>query len=156
MSYDQELPPRGYIPIELAAQILTEGGTLRALKAAEIFLEIATAPGGIGADGSPRQPPRIVARFLLEKILPAARSAPVAAPVELEGTAAERAEQIVDLLSAGSLTLEEGAAMMSALASLQNIRDAAQIGERLSEIEARLATLAGGATPALLPKPDDA
>src|SRR6185437_9210144 len=83
----------------------------------------------------------IVARFLLEKILPAARSAPIAAPVELEGTAAEKAERIVDLMSAGSLTLEEGAAMMSALASLQTIRDASEIGERLAEIESRLTAL---------------
>jgi hypothetical protein len=97
----------------------------------------------------------IALRLVIEKLLPTPRSAPVSTPVQLEGTAIERAEQVVASMADGSLTLEEGAALMSAIANAQTIRDSSETQERLADIEAKLAALGGSGTaqPAALPRP---
>jgi hypothetical protein len=99
----------------------------------------------------------LVARTLLEKILPAARSAPISGSVPLDGTPTEQAERVASLMANGQITLEEGAALISAVAATQSIRDASELQRRLAEIETKLAALSGGAAPPppALPPPGD-
>jgi hypothetical protein len=89
----------------------------------------------------------LVAKFLLEKILPPARSAPISAPVELEGTPAEQAEQIVGMLASGEIATGEGVALLNAIAASQAIAGNEELAERLGRIEAKLAALTGSAPP---------
>jgi hypothetical protein len=86
----------------------------------------------------------LIARFLLERIIPSARSAPIGAPLALKGSPTEQAERVVSLLADGKLTLEEAAALLSAIAATQSIRDATELADRVAEIEARLAALDHG------------
>jgi Family of unknown function (DUF5681) len=115
-------------------------------------VEIIEKQIALAKKGSP-----LVARFLLEKILPAARSAPITAPVQLDGSPTEQAEQIVALLASGEIPTEEGAALLNAIAATQSIKDASELQRRLAEIEAKLAALSGGAAPPppALPPPGD-
>jgi hypothetical protein len=89
----------------------------------------------------------IALRIIVEKLLPTPRSAPVSAPVELQGDALARAERIVALMADGSLTLEEGAALMTAVAATQTIRDSTQLQDRLAALETKLGALTGGSSP---------
>jgi Family of unknown function (DUF5681) len=85
-----------------------------------------------------------IAKFLIERVLPAARSAPINAPVQIEGTPVQQAERVTELLAGGEITLEEGAALLSAIAATQNIREATELAQRVDEIEAKLAALTSG------------
>jgi hypothetical protein len=95
----------------------------------------------------------IAIRLLVEKLIPTPKSGPVAAPIYLEGSAVEQAERVVAAMSAGSITLEDGIALMSAITGAQRIRDSAALADRVSEIEARLAALTGATPPAQLGSP---
>jgi hypothetical protein len=90
----------------------------------------------------------IALRIVVEKLLPTPRSAPVSTPVELQGDAIERAERIVALMADGSLTLEEGAALMAAVAATQTIRDSTELQDRLAALETKLGALSRGSSTA--------
>lgn len=99
-------------------------------------------------------------RLVLERVLPPPKSGPIAAPLELEGTPQQQAAHVVAAMAAGSITLEDALAVMSALASAQQITNSAELAERIREIEARLAALTGetpltqlGSPQAALPAP---
>lgn len=97
----------------------------------------------------------LVARTLLEKVLPAARSAPIYGSVPLDGTPVEQAERIASLMANGQIALDEGASLIAAVAATQSIKDASELQRRLGDIETKLAALSGGAAPSppALPSP---
>jgi hypothetical protein len=95
----------------------------------------------------------LVARALLAKILPDAKSAPIESPIALTGSLADRAEAILAGLAAGELSQDSAAALMSAVRATQEISDASELRQRLVEIENTLAKLtAGTLTPSPVPK----
>jgi hypothetical protein len=81
------------------------------------------------------------ARFLVDRIMPIPRSAPLSTPVELTGTPAERAEQVATLLSSGKITVEESQALLAAVEAVQRVRDNGELVERLAALERQLAAL---------------
>jgi hypothetical protein len=97
----------------------------------------------------------IAIKFIVERTIPAPRSGPIAAPVTLEGTAVEQAERIISEMSGGAISMEDGLALMSALANAQRVRESAELHERLAAIEQCLAALTGDNPPAL-PRPSAA
>ncbi|MGO8915389.1 MAG: DUF5681 domain-containing protein [Stellaceae bacterium] len=93
-------------------------------------------------------------RLVLERVLPPPKSGPIAAPLQIDGmTPPEQAAHVVAAMAAGSITLEDALALMSALAGAQRINDSAELAERIREIEARLAALTGGSAPAQVGSP---
>jgi hypothetical protein len=88
----------------------------------------------------------LVAKVLLGKVLPdaSAKSSPIEAPIELKGTPTERAEAILTALAAGELSQDSATVLLQAVRITQEIADAAELGQRLSQIEERLAALASG------------
>jgi hypothetical protein len=78
------------------------------------------------------------ARFLLKRLLPGARSAPIQVPIQLEGTAVEQAEQVKNALAESRLTLEEAQALLAAIHSVELTREAAEISERVGKLEEML------------------
>jgi hypothetical protein len=85
----------------------------------------------------------LVARFLLERLIPIAKSAPIETPIDLEGTPAEQAETILAALAAGKITMDSAQALLHALRLCQEIKDARELSSRLAEIERRLCVLTG-------------
>jgi Family of unknown function (DUF5681) len=89
-----------------------------------------------------------IAKFLLERIVPPAKSTPIAMPVELDGaTPTQQAERVTHMLARGELTIEDGAALLSAIAATQAIKDSSELAERIKEIEQQLARLTAGGKP---------
>jgi hypothetical protein len=97
----------------------------------------------------------VAAKFLIERILPQAKSLPLGETFSLTGTLPEQAEHVKAMLAEGRINLDEASALLEALGAVQAISDAASLSHRVAELEARLAALSGGPAPALLPKPDD-
>jgi hypothetical protein len=97
----------------------------------------------------------VVARFLLERLIPIAKSAPIESPVELTGTPAEQAQAILSALAAGEITQDSAQSLLHAVRMTQEISDASEIAIRLLEIESKIAALGGTAQPlTALPAPD--
>jgi len=80
-------------------------------------------------------------RFLIERILPAAKSASVQVPLELEGTPVEQAEQIKRRLAEGLLTLEEARALMDSLRTVEELKVIAELPDRVRKLEGQLSIL---------------
>jgi len=78
------------------------------------------------------------ARFLLKRLLPGARSAPIQVPIQLEGTAVEQAEQVKNALAESRLTLEEAQGLLAAIHSVELTRETAEISERVGKLEEML------------------
>jgi hypothetical protein len=92
----------------------------------------------------------LVARFLLERIIPAARATAVSSPLRLDGLSpGEQAEAVRNALAGGSLTTEEAGALLDAIRLTQEIRDNGEQRARIVELETKLAALTGGSAPAL-------
>ena len=82
-----------------------------------------------------------IALFLVDKSLPAAshRALPIASPIVLTGTPADRADQITQALAAGVLSLDESAALLGALSTASTIRSNEELADRLDRVEKLLA-----------------
>ena len=80
-------------------------------------------------------------RFLIERLLPAMKSAPVQVPLRLEGSPVEQAEQIKNALAEGLLTLDEARTLLDALQTVEVVRVASELADRVSRTEAKLALL---------------
>jgi len=80
-------------------------------------------------------------RFLIERLMPAMKSAPVQVPLRLEGSSLEQAEQIKSALAEGLLTLDEARTLLDALRTVEVVRTATELCDRVSKTEAKLALL---------------
>jgi hypothetical protein len=80
-------------------------------------------------------------RFLIERLMPAMKSAPVQVPLRLEGSPLEQAEQIKSALAEGLLTLDEARTLLDALRTVEVVRTATELSDRVSKTEAKLALL---------------
>lgn len=83
-------------------------------------------------------------KFLLERLCPPAKSAPIRTDLKLSGSPAERADAVVDALAAGQLTLDDAKALLDAIGAAQAIREASTLVQRLEQLERQLAALGGG------------
>jgi hypothetical protein len=92
-----------------------------------------------------------VAKFLLELILPRAKSLPLNEPVTLTGDLPEQAERVKALLAEGRISIDESFAMLDVIGRVQSITDQGALTQRLTEIEAKLAQLIGTTAPAASP-----
>jgi len=90
------------------------------------------------------------ARFLLKRLLPGARSAPLQVPIQLEGTAVQQAEQVKNALAESLLTLEEAQGLLAAIHTVELTREAAELSKRVGELEEML-NLKGHVQEALRP-----
>jgi DNA-nicking Smr family endonuclease len=89
----------------------------------------------------------IVARFLLERLIPIAKSSPIEGHVDLTGTPAEQAQAILAALAAREMTQDDAHSLLQAIHTAQEISDAEELRKRLADIEAKLDALTAG-TPA--------
>jgi hypothetical protein len=80
-------------------------------------------------------------RFLIERLLPAMKSAPVQVPLQLEGSPVDQAEQTKDALAEGMLTLDEARTLLDALRTVEVVRAASELSDRVNETETKLALL---------------
>jgi uncharacterized protein DUF5681 len=80
----------------------------------------------------------VTARFLLRHILPAARSAPIQVPMQLEGSPVQQAEQVKQRLVDGLITLEEAQALLNTTQTVELIRVASELPEKLRELEEKV------------------
>lgn len=100
-----------------------------------------------------------IAKFLLELILPRAKTLPLREPIALEGDLPQQAETVKRMLAEGSVSLDEAASLIEVIGGVQAITDRAALAQRVAELEAKLAALTGPAPLPALPKPtrgDDA
>lgn len=108
--------------------------------------QLETAAPEIIADLISRAPKNLkVALFITDKVLPPAsnRAVPILPALSLTGTPGDKADQIADALAGGRITIEESAAMLSALATAAAIRQASDTATRLAAVEKMLADLTG-------------
>ena len=80
-------------------------------------------------------------RFLIERLMPAMKSTPVQVPLRLEGSPLEQAEQIKSALAEGLLTLDEARTLLDALRTVEVVRTATELSDRVSKTEAKVALL---------------
>jgi uncharacterized membrane-anchored protein len=80
-------------------------------------------------------------RFLIERLMPAMKSAPVQVPLRLEGSPVDQAAQIKNALAEGLLALDEARALLDALRTVEVVKAASELPDRIKEIEDRLAVL---------------
>jgi hypothetical protein len=80
-------------------------------------------------------------RLVVERVLPVARSAPLAKPVQLDGDPGAQAARVKELLAAGQLTLEDAEALLSSIEAAQRIKDNGELVDRLAQLERQLASL---------------
>ena len=79
-------------------------------------------------------------RFLIERLLPAMKSSPVQVPLRLEGSPLDQAEQIKNALAEGLLT-RRARTLLYALQTVEVVRAASVLSDRVSKIGAKLALL---------------
>jgi hypothetical protein len=87
----------------------------------------------------------IVARFLLERLIPVAKSSPIEGNVDLTGTPAEQAQAILTALAAREMTQDDAHSLLQAIHTAQEIADAQELRQKLADIEAKLDALTAGA-----------
>jgi uncharacterized protein DUF5681 len=85
----------------------------------------------------------LVARYLIERLVPIARSAPIETPIALPENPADQADAILAALAAGDITQESAQSLLNAVRICQEVRDAGELASRLAEIERRLGVLTG-------------
>ena len=73
--------------------------------------------------------------------MPAMKSAPVQMPLRLEGSPVDQAAQIKNALAEGLLALDEARALLDALRTVEVVKAASELPDRIKEIEDRLAVL---------------
>ena len=83
-------------------------------------------------------------RFLIERLMPAMKSAPVQVPLRLEGSPVEQAEQIKSALAEGLLTLDEARTLLDAVRTVEVVKAASELPDRIKEIEDKIAILRSG------------
>ena len=83
-------------------------------------------------------------RFLIERLLPTVKSAPVQVPLRLEGSPVEQAEQIKTALAEGLLTLDEARTLLDALRTVEVVKAASELPDRIKEVEDNIALLRSG------------
>ena len=108
--------------------------------------QLETAAPDIIADLIARAPKNLkVALFITDKVLPPAsnRAVPILPAIILTGSPGDKADQVADALAGGKLTIEEAGAMLDALATAANIRQASDTATRLTAVEKLLADLTG-------------
>lgn len=81
------------------------------------------------------------AQFLISRILPSARSAPIANVVELPPSHVAAADAVLQSLANGDLSLDEAKALLDAIQSVQHIKEGSDLVTRLQAIEERLEVL---------------
>jgi len=78
------------------------------------------------------------ARILIDKSLPSLKPVEVARPLSLTGsTLTERAASVVDAVSGGKVSVDEGVRLIQALGSMARILEADQLEARISKLEAQ-------------------
>lgn len=77
-------------------------------------------------------------RFLLKRLLPSAKSAPIQVPLQLEGTAAEQAEQVKHRLAEGLLTFDEARGLLDAIHAVELTKETAELSQKVRELEEKL------------------
>jgi hypothetical protein len=82
-----------------------------------------------------------VARFLLERIVPIAKSSPIEGSLNLKGSPADQARAVLVALAAAEISHDDATTLLHAIRSVQEISDATEIKDRLEEIEKTLAAL---------------
>jgi len=80
------------------------------------------------------------ARILIDKSLPSLKPVEVARPLSLTGdTLTQRAASVVDAVSGGKVSVDEGVRLIQALGSMARILEADQLEARISALEAQTA-----------------
>jgi hypothetical protein len=80
----------------------------------------------------------VTGRYLLNRILPAARSAPIRIPFQLEGNPTQQAEQVKQKFAEGLLTAEEAQALLDTIHTVELIKVASELPEKLRQLEEKV------------------
>lgn len=80
-------------------------------------------------------------KLVVDRLAPPARSAPLVSPMRLEGTAADKANAVLEHLASGFLTTDDASCMLHAIRMVAEIRESVELDERLVEVEKRLSEL---------------
>jgi prophage antirepressor-like protein len=88
-----------------------------------------------------REGDAMVGQWLLSRILPSARSAPLAASLELPVAPGAAADEVLHRLADGLLTLDEAKALLDAIEVAQRIAEGSVLADRIQAIESKLELL---------------
>lgn len=77
------------------------------------------------------------ANILLTRLTPAVKPAPAPVVVELRGdTVSERCESVIDQMTAGNVSIEQGRLLLESLVDLSQLRELERLNKRLDVLEA--------------------
>lgn len=80
-------------------------------------------------------------KLVIDRLAPPARSAPLVSPLRQEGTAADKADAVIELLDSALLTTDDADCMLQAIRMVTEICESIELDERLIEVEKRLENL---------------